>query len=79
MRASAPHVKYDKGEIEGKKLKIQQILDALNTQSSSLNGNEDVDRRALQSLPLDSLDASTTSASENGGSRSRFHKPCIER
>ena len=79
MSASAPHVEYDKGEIEGKKLKIRQILDALNTQSSSLNGNEDTVRRTLQPLPLDSLNTSKTSASENGESWSRFHGSCMER
>ena len=79
MGASLPHIKYDKGEIEGKKLEIRQILDALNTQGSSLKGNEDVDRRALQLPSLDSLNTATTSASDNGRNWSHFFGSCTER
>jgi hypothetical protein len=78
MGTTAPHIKHDKRKIEGKKLEIQQILDALNTQSSSPDGNEDVDERALRSLSLDPPETASTSVSENGRNLSRFQYPCIE-
>ena len=61
---SLPHIGYDKDEIEGKKLKIQDILDALNRHSSS--SDDSLDGPALRSLSFDSRDASMTSVSENG-------------
>ena len=69
-----PHVGYDKAEIEGKKLKIQETLDALNRHSSSSNGDDSLGGRSLQSPSLDSHNASMTSVSDNGRSR-----PCIRR
>ena len=63
---SLPHVGYDMGEIERKKLKIQDKLDAVNRQTSSSNRDDSSDGRALQSPSLDSHNASMTSISENG-------------
>jgi hypothetical protein len=63
---SLPHAGYDKGDIERKKLKIQETLDALNRHSSSSNADDSLDGRALQSPSLDSLNASITSVSDNG-------------
>ena len=71
MGTTAPHIKHDKEKIEGKKLEIQQMLDALNTQSSSPDGNEGIDERSLRSPPLDPPETST-SVSENGRNLSRF-------
>ena len=65
---SLPHAGYDKGEIERKKLKIQETLDALNRHSSSSNEDDSLGGRSLQSPPLDSHNASMTSVSDNGGS-----------
>ena len=76
---SLPHVGYDKGEIEGKKLKIQDTVDALNRHSSSSKGDDSLDGRAPQSLSLDSHDASMTSVSENGRSWPRIRPSGMER
>ena len=71
---SLPHAGYDRAEIEGKKLKIQDKLDALNRHSSSSNGDS-LDGHAPRSLSLDSPDVSMTSVSENGRSWPAFAHP----
>ena len=71
---SLPHVGYDKGEIERKKLKIQETLDALNRHSSSSNGDDNLGGCSLQSPSLFSHNASMTSVSENCR-----NWPCIRR
>ena len=76
---SLPHVGYDKGEIERKKLKIQDILDALNRHSSSSNRDDSLDGRAPQLLSLDSHNASITSVSEKGMSWPHIRRSGIER
>ena len=63
MGTSPARVGYDKGLIEGEKLKIQDILEALNRHGSSSNGDDSLDEHALQSPPLN---ASMTSVSDNG-------------
>ena len=73
------HAKYDKGEIEGKKLKIKDILDALNRQSSLPIEDESSDGRALQSLSLDPHDLSITPVSEKGRSWPHIHRSDMER
>ena len=77
--ASMPGIGYDKDKIEGKKLEIQRIIDVLNRQSSSADGNGGGDERALQSLSLDSHSAATRSVPENGKSQPRVPRSCIER
>ena len=73
-KASLPHVEYDKGEIERKKLKIQETLDALNRHNSSSDGDGSLDGCAFQSPSLDSHNASMTSVSDNGR-----NWPCVRR
>ena len=77
--ASMPGISYDKDKIEGKKLEIQRIIDVLNRQSSTADGNGGGDERAFQSLSLDSHSATTTSVPENGKSQPRVPRSCIER
>ena len=77
--ASMPGIKYDRGKIEGEKQEIQRILDVLNRQSSSADGDGGGDERALQSSPLDSHGTIMTSVPENGRSRPRVHRSCVER
>ena len=76
---SVPRVDLDKGKIEEQKLKIQQILDALNTPSSLVSRGDAVGERALQleSLSLDSRDSATTSGPGNG--RGDFSSPILHR
>ena len=76
---SLPHVGYDKAEIEGKKLKIQDKLDALNRHSSSSNGDDSLDGRSLQSPFLGSHDALITPVSENGRNWPRIRRSDMER
>jgi len=49
-----PVIEYNKGKIEGYKLEIQEILNALNAPHSLLNGNLAVDERALLLAPAHS-------------------------
>lgn len=67
-------MEYDKGKIEGHKLKIQEILNTLNAhKSSSPDGDNAVSGGHIsQSLPIDSDDVVMTSASESGKSCPRF-------
>ena len=76
--ASLPGIENDKDGIEAKKLEIKQILDALNRQSSSADGDDDVDEGSLRSLSSDSCGATATSAPVNGRSQPRAHQPCTE-
>jgi len=65
--ANVPHVKYNKGKVEGHKLEVQEILGTLNTPSSPLDGAAKPD---LQLSPVDPHGTATTSVAENG-TRSR--------
>ena len=78
--ASSPGIENGKDGIrfEGKKLEIQQILDALNRRGSSVNGDDDVDEYVPRSLSLDSRGAATISAPGNGKSHPRAHQLCTE-
>jgi len=45
-----PHIKHNKGKVEGQKLKIQEIFSALDAQSAPFDGT----------LPIDYRDTVTT-------------------
>lgn len=61
-----PSIEYDKRKIEGHKLKIQGILDALNRPSPPLIGNGKVGESAPQSPSNDLCDTASAFASESG-------------
>lgn len=62
-----PHATYDKGKIEKYKSEIQDVLNRLNRQSPSPNGDNGVCERTTQLLSVGSSTATVTSASESGG------------
>ena len=62
--ASMPHAEYDKDEIEGYKMEIQQILHTLDAPSPSLSKEDSVDEPACTESSL--VDSATTSVSQNG-------------
>ena len=51
-----PRAKHSKGKFEGQKLRIQEILNTLDTSSAPLDGT----------LPVDSRDTITASISDDG-------------
>ena len=67
--ANTSRIGYDKGKIDGHKLEIRRILDALDIRNPSLNANrpdDSVVERAFEHLSLDSRDTPAASAPEKG-------------
>ena len=69
---NAPHIEYNKGEIEGYKLEIQGILGTLN-----LDGNLTVGEHTPRPVPTVPYDAATTSAFWSGTPSARLCRPRI--
>ena len=65
--ANAPHTEYDKEEVDGHKLEIQQILGTLTV---LLNGNVNVGERGPNLAPANPHGIATTSVSGESGTLS---------
>lgn len=61
--ANVPHIKYNKGKVEGHKLGVQEILGTLNTPDSPLGG---ATKPGLQLARVDPSKTATISVVENG-------------
>ena len=75
-RAKVPGTKRNKGGVEGHKLKIQEIHNALNALSTSLDENLNSNERVPDLPPVDSHKVATTSVSGSGTS-SALHLPIL--
>lgn len=78
--ANTPRIKHEGGKIDGYKLEIQKILNALNapTSPSLKESGALYGERVPQSLPTDSCDATANSASKIGKNCPPFRRPCIK-
>lgn len=74
--ASTPRMEYGKSKIERHKLEIQETLNVLNMQNSSLGGDDRVGECASKPLADGCRDSPEVSTPQSGKSCLRLHRHC---
>ena len=72
--ASTPRMEYGKSKIERHKLEIQETLNVLNMQNSSLGGDDRVGERAPKPLADDCRNSPEASTPQSGRICLRLHR-----
>jgi len=63
-----PHIEYDKGKLEGRKLEIRGILGTiLGTLNTPLNENPTLSERGPHPAPVDPRDTATAGSTSESG------------
>ena len=69
-----PRVKRNRDKVEGQKLKMQEILDTLNVQSSPPDETPSLGKRVPHLTPADSHNVAGTSIPESGAPLALFRR-----